>query len=90
MSKMIQHKECSSKVVAREMAASWQPLSILMEQLRSSLGAGKKQARVWLGLSQSEASGLPVRSKRTPCATVCRLCDDGDDGSEFVGTNDDT
>ena len=66
MSKMIQHMESSSKGVAREMAASWQPLSILMEQLRSSLGAGKKQARVWLGLSQSEASGLPVRSKRTP------------------------
>ena len=66
MSKMIQHMGSSSKVVAREMAASWQPLSILMEQLRSSLGAGKEQARVWLGLSQSEASGLLVRSKRTP------------------------
>lgn len=49
MSKMIQHMESSSKGVAREMAASWQPLSILMKQLRSSLGAGKKQARVCLG-----------------------------------------
>ena len=58
MSKMIQHMGSSSKVVAREQAASWQPLSILMEQLRSSLEAGKEQARVWLG-------HLSVRQERT-------------------------
>ena len=33
----------------KEMSPSRHTLSILMEQLRSSLGAGKEQAKVWQG-----------------------------------------